>query len=422
LSEMINQPPRERSFKQDFTKYFIHGVLYSVLAILGSLLLSFIGGILFGSAAVIELVTGSAIMGWILVVLIIGIVFFLSMVFIGFSNVQLSKRIWKTKPAINFKSLFGHGGVLTSLIFLFGIPTFIIDYFYPNPDILILIGIAIPRFIVYAVVYGYIGRFVGIGYSDVPISSGVVSLGEQNMTTREKIRTTVLATPDLSTWQVYEKGLKDTLPRYLVHGVLYVLLMLAGSFIIVLLMIPIATLSAMMAVVFGSMASDFFAISIVVVPVGSLVFFLLGTVNIFLSKGIWKMDSPRYWKSIMIHGILLFLMLFLSGIPGILLSSAAIIPGLVTTLGIIGAEIIWSIILIIRIGLYLVIYGFIGRFVASCIKTTIQTEQIVQNVEEFIAECPNCYGKTQLHMDSEQNSKVISCTKCGTIYDVIRPD
>jgi hypothetical protein len=199
-------------------------------------------------------------------------------------------------------------------------------------------------------------------------------------------------------------------------------LMLAGSFIIVLLMIPIATLSAMMAVVFGSMASDFFAISIVVVPVGSLVFFLLGTVNIFLSKGIWKMDSPRYWKSIMIHGILLFLMLFLSGIPGILLSSAAIIPGLVTTLGIIGAEIIWSIILIIRIGLYLVIYGFIGRFVASCIKTTIQTEQIVQNVEEFIAECPNCYGKTQLHMDSEQNSKVISCTKCGTIYDVIRPD
>jgi hypothetical protein len=424
LSEIANQPLREKSFMQDFMKYFIHGALYSVLAIFGVFLLSFIGSLLLAFAAIAEAATGSNLVGWIVAVLMLGIVFFLGMIIIGFINAQLSRYIWKAKPSTKIKSLFGHGGVLSFLVFLFSIPAYIIDYSYSNPDILVFIVMAIPRFVIYATIDGYLGRFIGIGFSDMPVASAVVPLEDSIITTSDKARTTVLRNPDLSKWHVYEKGLKQTLPRYLAHGALYVLLMLVGSFIIEFLMIPVASLSVQLSLVVGTMAGDILALSIIMIPTIILALFLLGAINTLLSRLIWNAESSMYWKSVLAHGTMLFLMVYLFGIPGILLdmSYSVIISGLVTMIGASGAEIVWIILFIIRVGIYLIIYGFIGRFVAAGIKTTVQTEETIQRPEEFIADCPFCSAKTLLHMSSTHNNKVISCTKCKMVYDVIRPE
>ncbi|MDH4213038.1 MAG: hypothetical protein OEV85_03875 [Candidatus Thorarchaeota archaeon] len=424
MSKIENQPLREKSFMQDFMKYFIHGALYSVLAVFGVFLLSLIGTLFLAMAVIAEVATGSNLVGWILVVVMLGSAFFLGMIIIGFINVQLSRRIWKVKPSTKIKSLFGHGGILALLMFVAGIPTLLFDYLYSNPDILVLVSIAIPRFIIYATIDGYLGRFIGIGFSDIPIASRIVPLQDSIITTRDRSQAMVLATPDLSKWQPYEKGLKQTLPRYLAHGTLYVLLMLLGSFIIGFFMIPVAFLSAQLTLAIGILAGDILALSLIMIPSSILFLFLLGAINTFLSKLIWKMDSSTYWKSVFVHGTMLFLMVYLFGIPGILLdvSYAAIISGLTIMMGVNGASIVWIILFIIRIGIYLIIYGFIGRFVAAGIKTIVQTEQIVQKPEEFVADCPFCNARTQLHMNSTHNNKIISCTKCRTVYDVIRSE
>jgi hypothetical protein len=163
----------ERGFMGDLPKYFLHGILYSIIAAVASMILGVITVALSGAIAGVSAAIGQ-LFGWILViVLLIGLIF-VSFLVVGVINTYLSATFWKVRSPMNWRSLVGHGGALAILLLVFGLPAFAIDFLFPNLDQITFLVVVIPRVIIYSLVYGYTGRFVALGFSDVPSASKVI--------------------------------------------------------------------------------------------------------------------------------------------------------------------------------------------------------------------------------------------------------
>lgn len=168
---------RERRFIQDIPKYFMHGLLYAILGTLATMVfaaISMVSTILVGAIATV----GGSLVGY--VVLAIFFIVFLFLIFFvaGFINAMLSRSFWRANPPGGFKSYIAHGAALIFILVIFGIPNMAIDFFFPNLDFLVFIFLAIPRIIVYAIIDGFIGRWVAYGFSDFPVASKSVASEE----------------------------------------------------------------------------------------------------------------------------------------------------------------------------------------------------------------------------------------------------
>ncbi|MGY5864529.1 MAG: hypothetical protein RTV41_07975 [Candidatus Thorarchaeota archaeon] len=161
---------KERRFIQDIPRYFIHGLLYAIIGTLATMVLALvtmISTIVVGAVAIAvgELVGYVMLAVFFLVLLLL--VFFVA----GLINAMLSRSFWKAIPSGGFKAYVGHGALLILVLTIFGIPNMAIDVFLPNLDFLIFVLLAIPRIIVYAIIDGYIGRWVAYGLSDFPVAT-----------------------------------------------------------------------------------------------------------------------------------------------------------------------------------------------------------------------------------------------------------
>lgn len=168
---------KERKFTSDLPKYFIHGLLYAILGTLATIVFAFISLI---STIVVGAVAGvgGEFVGFI--VLVVFILFLLILVFFvaGLINASISRSFWSANPPKGLKSYAGHGAALVLVLTIFGLPNMAIDYFFPNLDFITFIIIAIPRIVIYAIIDGYIGRWIAYGFSNFPVASKVKEVGE----------------------------------------------------------------------------------------------------------------------------------------------------------------------------------------------------------------------------------------------------
>ena len=119
-------------------KYFLHGIAFSLI----SLVLT----ILYAVILVILILAG------LLIGLIIGILLF--MVFIGGLNALLTYQVWKVEIKTNWTSLIAHGFVLLIVLFFAHIPGIAVNLVIPSLVTQIIV------FVVYCFIDGYVARKV----------------------------------------------------------------------------------------------------------------------------------------------------------------------------------------------------------------------------------------------------------------------
>ncbi len=126
------------------TKYFLHGLIFSLLF----LALEIVWVFLFVFLVIIGYIVG-LILGFI-------VLFFI----IGGLNAVLTQSIWDTYIKQNWKSLLGHGIVLFIALILAAIPSLLVYYAYSSLIAEIFI------FFVYCFVDGYVAKHVGFAFEE----------------------------------------------------------------------------------------------------------------------------------------------------------------------------------------------------------------------------------------------------------------
>ncbi len=178
---------RERKFTKDLPKYFIHGLLYAILGTLAKIVFAVLSTVATLIVVAVSgfwgLLLGYIVLSGFLVVLLI-VIFFVT----GLINTRLAKSLWKANPPKGFKSRVGHGIVLVFILFIFGLPNLAIDYIFPDLDIIIFIVIAIPRVVIFAIIDGFLGRWIAYGFSDFPKASKSLNTGDGIVGTCPKCR------------------------------------------------------------------------------------------------------------------------------------------------------------------------------------------------------------------------------------------
>lgn len=161
----------ERGFIADLPKYFLHGLLYSIISAVAVSILDVLST---GFALVITPIAtiGSDIVAWIVAVVLLFFLLVISLLVAAIINTYLSVTFWRVSSPMNWKSLIGHGGTFTVLLFIFGLPAFALDIVFQGNETAYLLML-VPRIVIYAVVYGYTGRFVALGFGDVPPATNV---------------------------------------------------------------------------------------------------------------------------------------------------------------------------------------------------------------------------------------------------------
>jgi hypothetical protein len=129
----------DESFSHLVAKYFLHGMLYSVISLGLSFVWAFVGVVL----VFVGLWIG----------LIIALV--LLMLVVGWINVFLMFFLWDISVKADLSSLFIHGSLLTVAFLLVSIPAFIVNMLIPG------IVTTTVSFIVYCFIDGVIAQSVG---------------------------------------------------------------------------------------------------------------------------------------------------------------------------------------------------------------------------------------------------------------------
>ena len=106
---------------------------------------------------------------------------------------------------------------------------------------------------------------------------------------------------------------KFLLSRYFLHGIAYSLLLS----VLAIGWIFIAAFLALALWIIGLLLGFV------------LLLFIIGGLNTLLAESIWHVSMKEDWKSILAHGLVLFIAIFVAGIPSLVISFA--IPGWITS-------------------------------------------------------------------------------------------
>jgi hypothetical protein len=126
------------------TKYFLHGLIFSLLLL------------------ALEIVWAFLLVFLVLIGYIVGLILGLIVLFfiVGGLNAVLTQSIWDTYIKQNWKSLLGHGIVLFIALILAAIPSILIRY--TSPSLIAEIFV----FFIYCFVDGYIAKQVGFAFEE----------------------------------------------------------------------------------------------------------------------------------------------------------------------------------------------------------------------------------------------------------------
>lgn len=129
---------QQRSRTSLLSRYFVHGILFSILLSVLALAWVFIA---------VMLVAVGFIIGFIIGVVVL---FFM----IGGLNVVLTSFLWDMTIESNWTSLLGHGFILLILLLVVAVPQFLINIFMPS------LATTIVLFLIYCFINGYVAKNV----------------------------------------------------------------------------------------------------------------------------------------------------------------------------------------------------------------------------------------------------------------------
>jgi hypothetical protein len=142
----LEQSQVETSYSRTtlLTKYFLHGLIFSLLLL------------------ALEIVWAFLLVFLVLIGYIVGLILGLIVLFfiIGGLNALLTQSIWDTYIKQNWKSLLGHGIVLFIALIVAAIPSLLVRYAYPSLIAEVFV------FFVYCFVDGYIAKQVGFVFEE----------------------------------------------------------------------------------------------------------------------------------------------------------------------------------------------------------------------------------------------------------------
>jgi hypothetical protein len=125
-------------------KYFMHGLVFSLLLLVLVIVWAFLVAFLVAIGFIVGLIIG----------------FILLFFVVGGLNAVLTQSIWEVYEKQDWKSLLGHGIVLFIALILVHAPFLVVLYLYPS-----LIA-EVFLFLVYCFIDGYVARHVGFAFEE----------------------------------------------------------------------------------------------------------------------------------------------------------------------------------------------------------------------------------------------------------------
>jgi hypothetical protein len=122
---------------------------------------------------------------------------------------------------------------------------------------------------------------------------------------------------------------KFLLLKYFLHGILFSGIFLAMAFIWAIIFVVLIAFGSFIGLILGFI----------------VFFFIISGINVFLADLIWSIPVKSDWKSLLVHGFVLFILLIIVSIPSLVVN--LIVPSLITTI------------------ILFIIYCFIDGFVAK---------------------------------------------------------
>ncbi len=169
-----------------------------------------------------------------------------------------------------------------------------------------------------------------------------------------------------------EDSIGKMMAKYFVHGAIYSLLMLV-------LMVVWAFLMAIM-VVLGS--------SIGLVASFPILFLMVGWLNAQISQYIWKIQVKQKWLSLLGHGLLLFIVIAIAGVPSMIINAMMLSADVFT----------YVMFVLVNFLIYSLIDGYICKHVA----------EIFPN-DEFTTHAAPMSGLERISFRGQ-------CSHCGAVY------
>ena len=104
------------------------------------------------------------------------------------------------------------------------------------------------------------------------------------------------------------------LVKYFFHGISFSVILLFLGFLWVFVLAALVVVGLFIGFIIGLL----------------VLFFFIGGLNSVLTALIWDLDITVEWKSVLLHGFVLFIVLLIVDIPGLILNIA--VPSLATTI------------------------------------------------------------------------------------------
>jgi len=186
-------------------------------------------------------------------------------------------------------------------------------------------------------------------------------------------------------WNKREQKVENEIPRLLAHGFIYSLLALAIYFIFIIMLVIFASIGGFIGII----------IALLVLAE------MIGGVNIALADALWQIKCRPGQISLLGHGGLLFLFLFITGLMGFPLTTILAMMGF--AFYIIGQ--------LLYLLIFSLIDGFVCRFVA--LQFEIGTDDERPLAEGYLsATCPHCNSRYSYSPSSIDEKGTVACQNC----------
>ncbi len=193
---------------------------------------------------------------------------------------------------------------------------------------------------------------------------------------------------------VEEDSTGKMVAKYFVHGAVYSLLMLVLVVVWAFLMIIM--------VAFGSIIG--------LVASFAILFIMVGWLNAQISQYIWKIEVKQKWLSLLGHGLLLFIVIAIAGIPSMIISGMMWSADIFT----------YVMFTIVNFLIYSLVDGYICKHVAEIFPndelTTRAAPTSFLERTTFRGQCSHCRAVYMYKHSVIGPSGTVKCFNCGQLF------
>jgi len=198
-----------------------------------------------------------------------------------------------------------------------------------------------------------------------------------------------------------EDSTERTVAKYFVHGAAYSLLVMVLAIVWAFVAVIMLILGATMGVLgfFVGFVASF-----------AILFIALGWLNAQISQYIWKIQVKQKWLSLLGHGLLLFIVIAIAGIPSMIIGAMMWSADLFT----------YVMFTIVNFLIYSLVDGYISKRVAEVFPddelTTRTAAMSVLDRTAFRGQCSHCGAVYMYKYSVIGPSGTVKCFNCAQLF------